>query len=103
MQKDTRIQTILNFILRDFWRKLVALALALLLYMAINQRISEKREKSFTNVPVNVELPADLYLNNRSALMVKVTLSGNAKTLDDIDPGALRIRAEVHKESFHTL
>ena len=63
MQKDTRIQTILNFIRRDFWRKLVAVSLALLLYMAINQRISEKREKSFTNVPVNVELPSDLFLN----------------------------------------
>ena len=100
MQKDTRIQTILNFIRRDFWRKLVAVSLALLLYMAINQRISEKREKSFTNVPVNVELPSDLFLNNRDALRVKVTLSGDAKTLDEIDPGALRIRAEVNRESF---
>ena len=99
MQNRTRREAIINFIRRDFWRKIVALALALLLYLAINQRISENREKSFSNVPVNIDLPSDLFLNNRD-LRVKVTVSGDAKTLDDIDPGALRIRAEVNKESF---
>ena len=99
MQKQTRREAIINFICRDFWRKLVALALALLLYLAINQRISENREKSFSSVPVSIDLPSDLFLNTPD-IRVKVTLSGDAKTLDEVDPGALRIRAEVYKESF---
>ena len=99
MQKQTRRKAIINFICRDFWRKIVALALALLLYLAINQRISENREKSFSSVPVSIDLPSDLFLNTPD-IRVKVTLSGDAKTLDEVDPGALRIRAEVYKESF---
>ena len=100
MQKNSLAQKIINFIRRDIWRKLVALALTVLLYVAINQRISEKQEKSFPNMPVNVELPPDLFLNNSGSLRVKLKLSGNKKLLDEIDPGSLRIRAEVHKENF---
>lgn len=100
MKKNNFWQMIINFIRRDIWRKVVALALTALLYAAINQRISEKQEKSLPNIPVNVELPPDLFLNNAGALRVKVKLSGNKKLLDEIDPGAVRIRAEVYKENF---
>ncbi|MBR2358630.1 MAG: hypothetical protein IKA65_11490 [Lentisphaeria bacterium] len=100
MQENTRWQIIKEFIRRDFWRKLVALFLALLLYLAIAPRTSEKREKSFTSVPVTIELPANLALSDNTVRRVKVTLSGNAKALDEIDPGALRIRTEVNGEGF---
>ena len=79
-------EAVINFIRRDFWRKLVAVVLALLLYQVIATKTSERREKSFANVPVNVELPADLFLNNPDALRVKVTLGGKVSDLDNIDP-----------------
>ena len=59
MRRNPFIQFFINLICHDFWRKLVALFLALLLYLAIAPRTSEKREKSFANVPVHVELPID--------------------------------------------
>lgn len=96
----SRWQFIMDFIRRDFWRKLVAIFLALLLYLAISPRTSEKREKSFINVPVNIELPSNLALSDNTVRRVKITLSGNAKDLDEIDPGALRIRTEVNSDSF---
>ena len=51
-------------------------------------------------MPVNVELPPDLFLNDSESLRVKIKLSGNKKLLDEIDPGSLRIRADVYKENF---
>ena len=93
-------EAVINFIRRDFWRKLVAVVLALLLYQVIATKTSERREKSFANVPVNVELPADLFLNNPDALRVKVTLGGKVSDLDNIDPGELRIRKEINRDNF---
>ena len=89
---------IINLFRRDCWRKLVALFLALLLYVAIAPRIGEKREKAFYNVPVHIELPPHLALSNPELHKVKLVLSGHASALDDIDPGALNIRAVVHAE-----
>ena len=100
MLDRSRWQFIMDFIRRDFWRKLVALFLALLLYLAISPRTNEKREKSFINVPVNIELPSNLALSDNTVRRVKITLSGNAKDLDEIDPGALRIRTEVNSDGF---
>ncbi len=100
MQENSRWQFIIDFIRRDFWRKAVALFLALLLYLAIAPRTSEKREKSFTNVPVKIELPSNLALSNNEIRRVTVTLSGNEKTLNKIDPATLRIRAAVNADSF---
>ena len=89
---------IVNLFRRDCWRKLVALFLALLLYIAIAPRIGEKREKAFYNVPVHIELPPHLTLGNPELHKVKLVLSGHANALDDIDPGALNVRAVVHAE-----
>ncbi len=100
MQKNRIGRFIIDFIRHDCWRKLVALFLALLLYWAIEPRTSEKREKSFSNVPVTIELPSKLSLSGSEVRKVKVTVSGNDKKLDEIDPGALRVRTEVDPESF---
>jgi len=87
-----------DLIFHDFWRKLVALFLALLLYLAIAPRTGEKREKTFHNIPVHIELPPDLALSGSEMHKVKLVLSGNADALDNVDPGALNIQAEVHAE-----
>jgi hypothetical protein len=99
MRRNPLIQFFINLICHDFWRKLVALFLALLLYLAIAPRTSEKREKSFSNVPVEIELPANVALSSGERPKVKVTIHGNIKALDEVDPGLLRIRAEVHADA----
>ena len=100
MQKTSRREAIKNFIRQDFWRKLVAVVLALLLYLAIAPQTSEKRERNFAQVPVHIELPPDLVMSNPNVPLVTLGLFGDVKTLDDIDPGLLRIRAEVQRGSF---
>jgi YbbR domain-containing protein len=97
--KKSRWQFLIDFVCNDTWRKVVALFLALLLYLAISPRTSEKREKSFSNVPVEIELPANVALSSGERPKVKVTIHGNIKALDEVDPGLLRIRAEVHADA----
>ena len=46
MRQNSRWTPIIDFFRRDFWRKLVAVFLALLLYMAIAPRTGEKQEKT---------------------------------------------------------
>ena len=46
------------------------------------------------------EIPPNIFLNDSESLRVKIKLSGNKKLLDEIDPGSLRIRADVYKENF---
>ena len=89
----------INLVCHDFWRKLVALFLALLLYLAIAPRTSEKREKSFANVPVHIELPGNLVNNSDDIPRVEVTLSGDMQMLDNIDPGTLYLRTVVNSDA----
>jgi hypothetical protein len=49
-------------------------------------------------VPVHIDLPPNLALSGSEMHKVKLILSGNADALDNVDPGALNIRAEVHAE-----
>ena len=99
MRRNFLSRFFINLICLDFWRKLVALFLALLLYLAIAPRTSEKREKSFMNVPVHIELPGNLVNSSEDIPRVKVTLSGDIKTLDNIDPGALYLRTAVNSDA----
>lgn len=99
MQKRSCWQFIADFIRRDFWRKAVALFLALLLYLAVNPRTGGKTTKNL-DVPVTIELPSNLVLSSNEVRKVNVTFSGYQKHLDEIDPGVLRVRAKVHSNSF---
>ncbi|MBE6370008.1 MAG: hypothetical protein E7056_07615 [Lentisphaerae bacterium] len=97
--KSKRWQFLIDFICNDYWRKAVALFLALLLYLAISPRTSEKHEKSFSNVNVEIELPANVAMSSGERPKVKLTLNGDIKSLDNVDPGLLKIRAQVHAEA----
>ena len=100
MQKNSLWQMIADFVRHDTIRKLVAVFLTLLLYVAIGQRTSERREKFFHEIPVHLELPANLALSNNEVPKVVISLIGNAESLNDIAPGALRVRAAVSRENF---
>lgn len=89
---------IIDFFRHDCWRKLVALFLALLLYLSIAPRTGEKHEKTFKDVPLDIELPAGLALVNNESRKVRITLSGNPNVLENIDPGELNIRAAVNAD-----
>lgn len=100
MNQKNRWQSILNFIRNDFWRKLVAIFLTVLLYLAISPRVSKKGERSFSNILVNIELPGDMVMDSSEPHRVKVTLSGNKKYLDELDAQELQIRTAVRSSSI---
>ena len=82
-----------NFIRRDFWRKFMALFLALLLYFAITWRL--RSDERVTDVPVSLKLPSELVSRDEEPLKVSLVVSGNRARLSEILPSAVHIRAEV--------
>ncbi|MBE6379972.1 MAG: hypothetical protein E7047_03495 [Lentisphaerae bacterium] len=98
MQSGNRRNFIVDFFRHDFWRKLVAFFLTMLLYLSIAPRTGEKYEKTFHNIPVNIEMPSNIALSGHEVPKVNITLSGNNKKLDKLDPSTLNIRAVVHQE-----
>lgn len=87
-----------ELIRRDFWRKFMALFLALLLCLAINRRM-----RSFDrcpDVPVELKLPAATALRDQNLPRVTIQVSGNRSQLSEINPAAIRIRAEIDPASI---
>ena len=82
----------------DFWRKVVALFLALLLYWAIAARL--RSDERFSEVPVSLKLPAQMVNRDKEPPKVSIALRGNRVQLAELNPAAIRIRAEIDAASF---
>lgn len=100
MNQDSRWQSILNLIRHDCWRKLVAIFLTVLLFMAIMPRISGKDQRHISNIPVNIDLPGNMVMDRSTPLSVKLTINGTKKALDELDEQTLQIRAAVRSENI---
>ncbi len=72
---------IINFFRKDIWRKLLALALAGLLYWNLSDR--EKVSKNFT-VPMELSAAAGLFLPEDYKLDVRVTAKGTERALQNL-------------------
>jgi len=64
MQKRSKWQFIVDFIKRDWLRKVIALFLTLLLYGAIMPKAQEKKD-TLPYIPINVELPPGWMLSKK--------------------------------------
>ena len=81
------MKRIINFFRKDLWRKLLALALACLLYWNLSDReLVTKR----IHVPVDVEVAAGLFIPADYKLEVIVHVKGSERSLRD-----LKIRGSV--------
>ena len=100
MNQDSRWQSILNLIRHDCWRKLVAIFLTVLLFMAIMPRISSKDQRHIANIPVNIALPGNVVMDRSTPLSVKLTVNGSKKALDELDEQTLQIRTAVRSENI---
>lgn len=99
--KNPVMQWLTDLIRRDIWRKLVALFLALLLYLVIAPRSGEKHEKTIYGVPVKIELPEDLAFSGNGDRHVAIVLKAqDQETLSKVDTEAIRIRAEVIRDRY---
>ena len=100
MNQDSRWQNILNLLRHDCWRKLVAIFLTVLLFMAIMPRISGKDQRHISNIPVNIDLPGNMVMDRSTPLSVKLTINGSKKALDELDEQTLQIRTAVRSENI---
>ena len=98
MNQNSRWKFILNFFCNDLLRKVAAIILSVLLYMAVSQRVSPKEVQSFSDLPVRIDLPADYVMDRSESYLVKVTLRGDRKHLNELDVQGLQIHAAVSSE-----
>ena len=73
-----------GLIRHDFWRKLVACFLALLLYWAIAGRL--RTDERFSEVPVSLKLPAQVVTREKEPPKVSIALRGNRLQLAELNP-----------------
>lgn len=87
-----------GFIRRDFWRKLLALAFALLLYFSISSRLGT--EERIPNVPVQLDLPSELVNMDKFSPLVTVTVRGSKRALAETGASSLKIRVPIARDDL---
>lgn len=85
---------ILDFLFRDWARKLLALIFALILYWNFNER--QQKERTVTNVPVALELAADLVSMSDRELNAVVKVRGSERELRQLNTKQLTGRVKVN-------
>ena len=75
---------LLSLILNDYPRKIVALILALTLYVGVSIKISE--ERSLTDVPIQVVLAPELSFAARPPQFVTIAVKGSRRALKEVTP-----------------
>lgn len=87
-----------SFIRNDFFRKILALCFAILVYHMVSTKIGV--EEKIANVPVELELPANLVNLNSKPMTVTVLARGSSKNLAGISPADIKIKAIVVENKF---
>ena len=87
-----------RIIRHDFWRKLIALSLALISYFFIQFKIGD--ENHFKSIPVKINLPPKLINLDQQIPRVTVTLRGSKSKLNKFSNSDIRIVANVEEKKF---
>ena len=82
-----------SFIRKDFWRKMIALFFALMIYAVVQDLQQDGR--TVTDVPVEVVLPPELVSIGAPEFRVTVRAKGPSRGLAQINPNDLRARVRV--------
>lgn len=98
--KFNRWEMLLGWLRQDIWRKLLALMLSLLLYIAISGRLNDHNKRTIKSVPVELELPGNLVRCSDVPLTADVTVSGNSARINELDPARLRIHSQISLKNF---
>ena len=87
-----------SFIRKDFWRKMIALFFALMIYAVVQDLQQDGR--TVTDVPVEVVLPPELVSIGAPEFRVTVRAKGPSRGLAQINPNDLRARVRVRYQDF---
>lgn len=89
-----------RMVVLDFWRKLLALFLALLLYGAVNYRFARSEPMRLAGVPVEVMLPDGVVNVDQRVPPVEVTVAGSARIIKVISSRDIQARIRIPEGSF---
>jgi YbbR domain-containing protein len=87
-----------GIIRKDFWRKVIALFFALLIYFMVSTRIGT--EMRVDNVSVSINIPAKLINMNRQIPKVTVLVLGSKRQLNKLTSSDIRIAAAIIEHKF---
>lgn len=87
-----------GIIRKDFWRKIIALFFALLIYFLVSNKIGT--EIRMDNVPVSINLPAKLVNLNRKLPKVTVSVRGSKRQLNKLASSDIRISTTIVENKF---
>lgn len=89
---------IYSFFRKDFWRKLIALFFALMIYAVVQDQ--QRDGRTVADVPVEVILPPELVSVGATDFRVSVLVKGSSRSLAQVNPGDLRARVRVRYQDF---
>jgi YbbR domain-containing protein len=88
-----------GIIRKDFWRKLIALFFALLVYYAV-QITQLGAERSISGIPVEIEMPKDLVNISAQVPKVTITVRGSQRRIKELSPGDFKVKLRVNEADF---
>ena len=88
-----KIRIVPGFIANDFWRKLIALFFAVLVWERVTTRIDDTQK--LRGIPVQISMPEGFVIIDDKRPRIDVTLKGSKQRLNKLVPGDIETRLDV--------
>ncbi len=89
---------LISLVRRDFWRKLIALGFALMVYLGVEEKLAE--EQRISGVPVEIALPPELIDMEPQAHHITVTVRASKLMMKNLTGNDLRVTVPVSYKNF---
>ncbi|NOY75794.1 MAG: hypothetical protein GXP32_08390, partial [Kiritimatiellaeota bacterium] len=84
-----------GFIRRDFWRKVIALFFAILIWARVSAQLED--EQIFRDLPVSISIPPGYVVMDSAPITTDITLKGSKQRLLRLKPTDLTISVGIKK------
>lgn len=86
-----------SFFVTDFWRKIGALAIALIVWTGI--RADLQRNRTIENLPIAIEFDQDRWVLLAQPPHVSITLRGSERRLNALNVGDIRVSVKIPRNT----
>ena len=93
IQRKKRIRLIPGFIAHDFWRKLIALFFAILVWDRVTTRIDDTQK--LRGIPVHISMPEGFVIIDDALPKIDVTVKGSKRRLNRLTPGDIESKVYI--------
>lgn len=91
--QKNRIRIIPRFISHDFWRKLLALAFAILVWERVSARLDDTQK--IRGIPVKISMPEEYVLMDNAPNRIDIILKGPKQRLNKITPNDIQVTVDA--------